>query len=155
MSLNEVYATEQSMGKRSSSTGASSRKSLPKVDTEEIIFLEGKDFTEGLDIRSPSTEELEKIVAEDEAAIRPVDHIYIERMKKEGVTEDLAVKAFIGLFGGSESETRTFLNSKFYSWTEAPTPLDKLAQAIQQGTMAECIELLEGTEISLSWGEYI
>ncbi len=75
-------------------------------------------------------------------------------MKEEGVTEELAIKAFVGRFGGNESQTRFFLNSDFYYGSDAPTPLTRLFKAREEDSFAECIEMIEGTKISWDLGDH-
>ena len=155
MSLNDGYAPERTLKALSNEPSGSSDSARPKEEHEEIRYLEGVDFTIGLDIKELTQEEVEQMAAEAKAKERPVDQGYVEKMKKEGVTEDLAIKAFIGLFGGNESEARFFLNSNFYRWTDAPSPIDQLKKAVKEGKMTECVARIEDTYISWSWGEYV
>lgn len=73
---------------------------------------------------------------------------YIDQMKKERVTVELAIKAFAGRFGGNESRIKFFLNADFYYGSDAPTPLARLIRAFEDDTISECIEMIEGTKIS-------
>ena len=155
MSLNDGNTPEQTLEALSNKSSGSTDSARPKEEPEEIRCLEGVDFTIGLDIKPLTPEEVEQMAEEARAKNRPVDQKYIEQMKKEGVTEDLAIKAFIGLFGGNESEARFFLNSNFYSWTDAPSPIDQLKKAVKEDKMTECVDRIEGTFISWSWGEYV
>ena len=155
MSLNDGYTPERTLEALSNESSGSTDSARPKEEHEEIRCLEGVDFTIGLDIKPLTPEEVEQMAEEARAKNRPVDQKYIEQMKKEGVTEDLAIKAFIGLFGGNESLARFFLNSNFYSWTNAPSPIDQLKTAVEKGKMTECVDRIEGTYISWSWGDYV
>lgn len=123
-------------------------------DEEEVKTLEGVDFTKFVDVEYLSQDEIKKIETEARAKERSVDYRYIERMKTEGVTEDLAVKALVGRFYGNEARTRFFLNSDFYYGSDAPTPLDRLEKAIREDAIPECIEMLEGTKISFDYGDH-
>ena len=122
--------------------------------TEDVVTLEGEDLVEVYGAKFMSPEEAEQAAAEARARQRPIDYRYIEQMKKDGVTEELAVKAFLGRFGGNEGETKFFLNSDFYYGSDAPTPLDRLKKAVAEGTMSECIEMLEGTKQGLDYGDH-
>lgn len=123
-------------------------------DNEGVETLEGLDFTKYVEVEYLTPEQAKKLAAEVLAEERPVDYSYIERMKKEGVSEALAVGAFKGRFGGNESRTKFFLNSKFYYGSDAPTPLDRLIKAVEEDTMPECIEMLEGTKDGLDRGDH-
>ena len=121
---------------------------------DEIRTLEGIDFTKFVEVPTITPEEARKLAAEVRAKERPVDYNYIERMKTEGVTEELAIKAFIGKFRGNEAQTRFFLNADFYYGSDAPTPLDRLTKAVQEDTIDECILMLEGTKDGLDRGDH-
>lgn len=123
-------------------------------EKEKVLVLEGQDFTKGVQVTPLTSEEARRYAQEAEDNERPVDYRYIEQMKTEGVSEELAVKAFVGLFGGNERRTRFFLKSHFYYGSEAPSPLDRLKKALNDGNMSECIRMLEGTRIGLSWGDH-
>lgn len=155
MSLNDGYAQERTLEALSNEPSGSNDSARAKKKTDEIRYLEGVDFTIGLDITPLTPEEVKQMAEEARAKKRPVDQYYIEQMKNEGVTDDLAIKAFIGLFGGNESLARFFLNSNFYSWTDAPSPIDQLKKAVEEGKMTECVDRIEGTYISWSWGDYV
>lgn len=60
-----------------------------------------------------SKDEAEKRATSALKKEHPVDYRYIELMKRGGVSEDLAIKAFVGRFGGNESQIRFFLNADF------------------------------------------
>ena len=124
------------------------------VPEDEIITLEGESLEKYGELEFITPEEAKILEAEAIAKERPVDYKYIERMKEEGVTEELAVKAFIGRFGGNRTRTEFFLNGDFYYGSDAPTPLDRLRKAIIEDKIAECIEMLEGTKISLEHGDH-
>ena len=119
---------------------------------EDVVTLEGEDLEKVYGAKFMSAEEAEQSAAEARALVRPIDYRYIEQMKKDGVTEELAVKAFVGRFRGNEGRTKFFLNSDFYYGSDAPTPLDRLKKAVAEGTVSECIEMLEGTKRSLDYG---
>ena len=155
MSRNDGYTPERILETLSNEPNGSNDSARPNEKTDEIRCLEGVDFTIGLDITPLTPEEVEQMAEEARAKKRPVDQYYIEQMKNEGVTEDLAIKAFIGLFGGNESLARFFLNSNFYSWTDAPSPIDQLKKAVEEGEMTECVDRIKGTYISWSWGDYV
>lgn len=155
MSLNDRYTSDRSIEALSNDPSGSNDSARPNEKTDEIRYLEGVDFTIGLDIKPLTPQEVEQMAAEAKAKERPVDQDYIEQMRKEGVTEDLAIKAFIGLFGGNESLTRFFLNSNFYGWTDAPSPIDQLKKSANEGSLTECVGRIEETYISWSWGEYV
>ena len=122
--------------------------------TEDVLTLEGEDLEKVYGAKFMSPEEAERSAAEARALERPIDYRYIEQMKKEGVTEELAVKAFVGRFCGNEGETKFFLNSDFYYGSDAPTPLARLQKAVTDGTVSECIEMLEGTKRGLDYGDH-
>lgn len=123
-------------------------------DAEDVEVLEGVDFTKYVDVVYITPEQAEKRAAAAKAKERPVDYRYVDQMKREGVTEELAVKAFVGRFGGNEPRTRFFLNSDFYYGSEAPTPLTRLIKAFEEDTISECIEMIEGTRISWYQGAH-
>lgn len=120
----------------------------------EDITLQGENFERFGELKFIEEEDAKRLAAEEKANLRPIEYRYIEQMKKEGVTEELAVKAFIGRFGGNEVRTKFFLNSDFYYGSDAPTPLDRLKKAIIEDKTLECIEMLEGTKISLDYGDH-
>ena len=122
--------------------------------TEDVLTLEGEDLEKVYGAKYMSPEEAEQSAAEARALERPIDYHYIEQMKKDGVTEELAVKAFLGRFRGNEGRTKFFLNSDFYYGSDAPTPIDRLKKAVAEGTMSECIEMLEGTKRGLDYGDH-
>ena len=155
MGLNDGNTPERTLEALSNEPSGNNDSTRPNEKTDEIRYLEGVDFTIGLDITPLTPEEIEQIAEEARSKKRPVDQYYIEQMKNEGVTEVLAIKAFIGLFGGNESLARFFLNSNFYSWTDAPSPIDQLKKAVEEGKMTECVDRIEGTYISWSWGDYV
>ena len=124
------------------------------VQEDEIITLEGENLEKYGELEFITPERAKILEAEARAKLRPVDYKYIERMKEEGVTEELAIKAFVGLFGGNEARTEFFLNGDFYYGSDAPTPLARLKKAITEDKIAECIDMLEGTSESLSWGDH-
>ena len=124
------------------------------VQEDEIITLEGESLEKYGELEFITPERAKILEAEALAKERPVDYKYIERMKEEGVTEELAIKAFVGLFGGNEARTEFFLNGDFYYGSDAPTPLARLKKAITEDKIPECIEMLEGTRESLSWGDH-
>lgn len=126
----------------------------PDRASQEVEPLEGEDFTKYVDVRFMTAEEAKVKAAECRAEERPIDYRYIEQMIKEGVTEELAVKAFVGSFGGNEYQTKFFLNSRFYYGSDAPTPLDRLRKAVQEDRIAECIAMLEGTKEGLERGDH-
>ena len=76
--------------------------------TEDVLTLEGEDLAKVYGAKFMSPEEAEQAAAEARARQRPIDYRYIEQMQKDGVTEELAVKAFVGRFGGNEGETKFF-----------------------------------------------
>ena len=121
---------------------------------DEVEVFEGVDFTKFVNVRIPTKEEAEKRAALMKAKVRPINYVYIEQMKREGVSEELAIKAFIGRFGGNESQTKFFLNADFYYGSDAPTPLTRLIKAREENTLAECIELIEDTKISWDYGDH-
>ncbi len=121
---------------------------------ENIQVLEGEDFTKYVDVEYNTREDALKRATAAKAKERSIDYRYIDQMKQHGVTEDLAIKAFVGRFGGNEDRTQFFLNSKFYYGSDAPTPLDRLRKAVNEDTIPECIELLEGTKIALDQGDH-
>ena len=123
-------------------------------ESEEISTFEGEDFTKYVKVKYLTPEEVKRVAAEERAKERPIDYRYIDRMKKEGVTEELAVRAFIGSFGGNEYQTQFFLNSRFYYGSDAPTPLDRLRKAVREDKIAECIAMLEGTKEGLERGDH-
>lgn len=123
-------------------------------ESENIQVLEGQDFTKYVEVKYITPEEAIKRATAAKAKERSIDYQYIDQMKKYGVSEDLAIKAFIGRFGGNEDRTQFFLNSKFYYGSDAPTPLDRLRKAINEDTIPECIELLEGTKNALDQGDH-
>ena len=125
-----------------------------KDGTEDVLTLEGEDLAKVYGAKFISPEEAEQRAAEARALERPIDYRYIEQMKKDGVTEELAVKAFVGRFRGNEVRTKFFLNSDFYYGSDAPTPLDRLKKAVAEGTVPECIEMLEGTKQGLDYGDH-
>ena len=130
-------------------------KSIVGVEkSENIQVLEGEDFTKYVDVKYNTHEDALKRAAAAKSKERSIDYRYIDQMKKHGVTEDLAIKAFVGRFGGNEDRTQFFLNSKFYYGTDAPTPLDRLRKAVNEDTIPEYIELLEGTKIALDQGDH-
>ena len=155
MKLNSGYTPERTLESRSNEPCGSNDSPRPKEEIEKIRCLEGVDFTVGLDIKALTPEECEQISAEFVARLRPNDQRYIEQMKKEGVTEDIAVKAFIGWFADNESEARFFLNSNFYGWTDAPSPIDQLKKAVKEDNMTKYVDLIEGSYTSWSLGEYV
>ncbi len=124
------------------------------IEDEDVITLEGEDLSKIPGVKILSSEEALRDAEEARALERPIDYRYIEQMKKEGVTEELAIKAFVGRFCGNEDQTQFFLNSDFYYGSDAPTPLDRLKKAIEEDTVSECIEMLEGTKISLDFGDH-
>ena len=124
------------------------------VPEDEIITLEGESLEKYGELEFITPEEAKILEAEARAKLRPVDYKYIERMKEEGVTEELAIKAFVGLFGGNEARTEFFLNGDFYYGSDAPTPLARLKKAITDDKIPECIDMLEGTSESLAWGDH-
>ncbi len=132
----------------------SAQKELVVVYDENVETIQGVDFTKFVKVEYLSPEDIEKAQVEVRAKERPVDYQYIERMKKEGVTEELAVKAFVGRFYGNEDMTRFFLNSDFYYGSDAPTPMDKLIKAIKEDTIPECIDMLEATKVSFEYGDH-
>lgn len=83
-------------------------------DEEDVETMEGVDFTKFVDVEYLSLADIERIDAEARAKESPVDYRYIDQMKREGVTEELAVKAFVGRFFGNEVRTRFFLKSDFF-----------------------------------------
>ena len=83
-----------------------------------------------------TSKEAKRYAQEAEDNERPVDYQYIDQMKKKGVSEELAVKAFVGLFGGNEKRTQFFLKSHFYYGSDAPSPLDRLKKALSDGNMS-------------------
>ena len=101
-----------------------------------------------------SPEEARRDAEEARELERPIDYQYIDLMKKEGVTKELAVKAFAGIFCGNEEQTQFFLNSDFYYGSDAPTPLDRLKKTIAEDSVAECIEMLGGTKRGLDYGDH-
>ncbi len=119
-----------------------------------VRILEGVDFTQFVDVEYITPEEAKRLAAESRERERPIDYRYIEQMKKEGVTEELAIMAFIGRFEGNRAQTEFFLNSDFYYGSDAPTPLDRLRKAILEDTIPECLELLEGTKEGLERGDH-
>ena len=121
---------------------------------QEVKTLEGVDFTKFVEVQYLSKDEAKKRVASALEKERPVDYRYIELMKRDGVTEDFAIKAFVGRFGGNESQTRFFLNADFYYGSEAPTPLTRLIKAREEDAFAECIEMIEDTKISWDYGDH-
>ena len=121
---------------------------------KSIQVLEGEDFTEYVDVKYNTPDDALKRATEAKAKERPIEYKYIDQMKKHGVTEYLAIKAFVGRFGGNEDRTQFFLNSKFYYGSDAPTPLDRLRKAVNEDTIPECIELLEWTKIALDQGDH-
>ena len=122
--------------------------------TDDVVTLEGEDLEKVYGAKFMSPEEAEQAAAQARALLRPIDYRYIEQMKKDGVTEELAVKAFVGRFGGNDGETKFFLNSDFYYGSDASTPLDRLKKAVAEGTVSECIEMLEGTKRGLDYGDH-
>ena len=124
------------------------------VQEDEVITLEGESLEKYGELEFITPERAKVLEAEARAKERPVDYTYIERMKEEGVTEELAIKAFVGLFGGNEVRTEFFLNGDFYYGSDAPTPLARLKKAIIEDKIPECIEMLEGTKISLEYGDH-
>ena len=122
--------------------------------TEDVMTLEGEDLEKVYGAKFMSPEEAEQDAAEARALERPIDYRYIEQMKKDGVTEELAVKAFVGRFCGNETQTKFFLNSDFYYGSDAPTPLARLKKAVAEGTVSECLEMLEGTKRGLDYGDH-
>lgn len=82
--------------------------SLQNDDEDEVLLLEGQSFERFGDVQVISPDEAIKPVVAARAKIRPVDLQIIECMREEGVTEELAVKAFVGLFGGNEVRTAFF-----------------------------------------------
>ena len=128
---------------------------VPVVNqNEDVITIEGEDLSKIPRVKFLSPEDVLRDVEEARALERPIDYRYIEQMKKEGVTEELAIKAFVGRFRGNEDQTQFFLNSDFYYGSDAPTPLDRLKKAIEEDKVSECIEMLEGTKISLDFGDH-
>lgn len=123
-------------------------------DVQEIETLEGVDITKYVDVEYISPEEVRRLAAEVRAKERPIDYEFIEKMKADGVTEELAVKAFIGRFRGNEAQTRFFLNADFYYGSETRTPLAQLVKAAKEDTMTECIEMLEETRDGLDRGDH-
>lgn len=119
-----------------------------------VRILEGVDFTKYVEVEYITPEVAKRLAAESKERERPIDYRYIEQMKKEGVTEELAIMAFIGRFEGNRAQTEFFLNSDFYYGSDAPTPLDRLRKAIIADTIPECIELLEGTKEGLERGDH-
>ena len=87
---------------------------------DEIKTLEGVDFTKFVEVQYLTKDEAKKRATSALEKVRPVDYRYIELMKRDGVSEDLAIKAFVGRFGGNESQTRFFLNADFYYGSDAP-----------------------------------
>ena len=124
------------------------------VQEDEIITLEGESVEKYGELEFITPEKAKILEAEAIAKERPVDYKYIEQMKNEGVTDELAVKAFIGRFGGNRTRTEFFLNGDFYYGSDAPTPLSRLRKAIIEDKIPECIEMLEGTKISLEYGDH-
>ena len=53
--------------------------------------MEGVDFTKYVEVEYLTPEQAKKLAAEVLAEERPVDYSYIERMKKEGGSEAIAV----------------------------------------------------------------
>ncbi len=123
-------------------------------DIEEVGTLEGVDFTKFVKVEYVTPDEAKRLAEESRARERPIDYQYIEQMEKEGVTEEIAVRAFVGRFGGNENQTKFFLNSRFYYGSDAPTPLDRLRKAVAEGTIPECIETLEQTKEALERGAH-
>ncbi len=123
-------------------------------EEEERGVLQGENLERLGELDYITPERAKILAAEARAKERPIDYKYIEQMKREGVTEDLAVKAFIGRFGGNKTQTQFFLTSDFYYGSDAPTPLDRLKKAILEDTVPECIEMLEGTKESLHRGNH-
>ena len=121
---------------------------------DKVKTLEGVDFTKFVEVQYLTKDEAKKRATSALEKERPVDYRYIERMKRDGVSEDLAIKAFVGRFGGNESQTRFFLNADFYYGSDAPTPLTRLIKAREDDTFAECIELIEDTKISWDYGDH-
>lgn len=124
------------------------------AEDDEIVTLEGVDFTKFVDVQALTPDQAKKLAAEVRAKERPLNYRYIERMKTEGVTEDLAIKAFIGMFRGNEAQTKFFLNADFYYGSDAPTPLDRLTKAVEEDKIHECIVMLEGTKDGLDHGDH-
>ena len=122
--------------------------------SHEVEPLDGEDFTKYVDVTYMTAEEAKIKAAECRAEELPIDYRYIEQMKNEGVTEELAITAFVGSFGGNEYQTKFFLNSRFYYGSDAPTPLDRLRKAVDEDKIAECIEMLEGTKEGLERGDH-
>ncbi len=123
-------------------------------EDEDVKTLEGDDLSKIPVVKFLSPEEAVRDAEEARSLERPIDYRYIEQMKKEGVSEELAIKAFVGRFCGNEDQTQFFLNSDFYYGRDAPTPLDRLKKAVAEDTVSECIEMLEGTKISLEFGDH-
>ena len=123
-------------------------------EPEDISIFEGEDFTKYVKVEYLTAEEVKRVAAEARAKERPIDYRYIDQMKKEGVTEELAVRAFVGRFLGNEYQTKFFLNSRFYYGSDAPTPLDRLRKAVLEDTVTECIEMLEETREALGRGHH-
>lgn len=130
-----------------------------EIPTEEdgdlvVETMEGDDLSKIEGVRFMSPEEARRDAEEARELERPIDYRYIDLMKKEGVTEELAVKAFVGIFCGNENQTQFFLTSDFYYGSDAPTPLDRLKKAIAEDSVDECIEMLEGTKRGLDYGDH-
>ena len=119
-----------------------------------VETMEGDDLSKIEGARFMSPEEARRDAEEARELERPINYHYIDLMKKEGVTEELAVKAFAGIFCGNENQTQFFLTSDFYYGSDAPTPLDRLKKAIAEDSVAECIEMLEGTKRGLDYGDH-
>ena len=106
-----------------SEPGPSSQKESLVVEKQEgVEVLEGVDFTKYVDVVYLTSEEVKRRAAESRKKVEPVDYRYIEQMKKEGITEELAIKAFVGSFRGNENQTQFFLSSTFYYGSDTPTP---------------------------------
>lgn len=135
-------------------TGQTDTRDVPVVAVEEVETLEGVDITKYIDVKQITPEEAKRLAAEVRAKERPIDFKFIEKMKAEGVTEELAVKAFKGRFRDNEAQTRFFLNADFYYGSDAPTPLTQLVKAVKEETLTEYIELLEGTRDGLDRGDH-
>lgn len=127
---------------------------LVDYEDKKVETLEGVDFTKFVDVEYVTPEQAKKLAEESRARERPIDYRFIEQMRTEGVSEELAIKAFVGRFGGNVRQTQFFLNSRFYYGSDAPTPLDRLRKAVAEDAIPECIEMLEETKEGLERGDH-
>lgn len=154
MPLDRLSETPSTIQDNQECSASSKGQTDGAVEDDETKVLEGVDFTKFVDVPTMTLDEARKLAAEVRAKERPVDFHYIEQMKTKGVTEELAIKAFIGKFRGNEPQTRFFLNADFYYGSDAPTPLDRLTKAVKENTILDCIAMLEATKDGLDRGDH-